>query len=196
MRSDVPDGPDGGSMEPMEYLGTPGREPRRAPRLVLVLLLGLAAGVGGFLWWADTVSRAATDDLVAAYEASAARAAAGERQVQGTVAYASPLIWSTSVPEDVRADLRALVEASAAEVAADLAAISDEAADTLVLPWQEPQLEARRAVLSLIDDQRARFGGIADDASDIDMILADGPLPTGIVLASLRASGATEVALR
>lgn len=196
MRSEVPEGADGGSMVPMEYLGTPGREPRRAPRLVLALAVVLAGGVAGFLWWADSVGQAATDELVAAFEASASRAATGEKQVQGTVAYASPLIWSTSVPEDVRADLRALVEASAADVATDLATISEQAAGTLVLPWQEPQLEARRAVLSLIDDQRARFGGIADDASDIDMILADGPLPTGIVLASLRASGATELPLR
>jgi len=81
-------------------------------------------------------------------------------------------------------------------VAADLGEIREEVEGTLVLPWQEPQLEARAAVLALIADQRARFDGIAEDASDIDMILADGPLPTGVVISSLRASGATDVPLR
>ena len=196
MSADVRISADGGTIVHMEYLGTPGREPRRAPRAVLALVVLLAVSAGGFLWWADSVQRSATEQLAAAFEASAARAASGERQVQGTLAYASPMIWSASVPETVREGLRALVEESAAEVAADLAAISAEASDTLVLPWQEPQLEARRAVLALIEDQRVRFSGIAEDASDIDIILADGPVPTGVAVASLRASGATAPVVR
>ena len=180
----------------MEFLDPPGQERRRVPRLALTLVAFFAVTVAGFLWWQDSVRQSATDQLVAAFAAADARAASGERQVQGMLAYASPMIWSTSVPEDVRDGLRGLVEASAADVAADLDAIGANAEGTMVLPWQQQQLEAREAVLTLIADQQARFGGIAEDASDIDMILADGPLPTGVVVTSLRASGATDVSLR
>ena len=185
-----------GTIVSMEYIGTPERERRRVPGLVLASVLLLAAGAATFLWWADSVARTATLELATAFSASDSRAASGERQVQGTVAYASPMIWSTSVPEDVRASLRALVEETAADVAGDLAAIEEQAAAILVLPWQEPQLAARQEVLDLIEDQRARFAGISEDAGNIDMILADGPLPTGAALASLRASGAADVSIR
>ena len=119
-----------------------------------------------------------------------AGAAAGERQVQGTLAYASPMIWSSAVPEGVRDDLRALVEASAAEVSGDLAVLRERVAGTTVLPWQEPQAAARAELLALIDAQRERFDGIARDASDIDRVLADGPLPVGAVADALRSAGA------
>jgi hypothetical protein len=59
-----------------------------------------------------------------------------------------------------------------------------------VLPWQDAQLEARAALVALIDAQRARFDGIARDARDIDRVLADGPLPTGSVARALSAAGA------
>jgi hypothetical protein len=100
------------------------------------------------------------------------------------------MIWSAAVPEDVRDDLRALVEASAADVAADLGVLRDRVAATTVLPWHEPQAEARTELLALIDAQRDRFARIAADASDIDRVLADGPLPTGAVADALRSAGA------
>jgi len=180
----------------LEYLGTPDRDRRRAPLVIMGAALLVAAVAAGFLWWSDTVRRSANDQLVAAFTESAARAASGERQVQGTLAYASPMIWSAAVPEEVRDGLRGLVEASAADVAADLAQTRNRAAAVTILPWQEPQLEARVQLLALIDAQQGRFAGIARDASDIDMILADGPLPTGAVVESLRASGASAPALR
>lgn len=174
----------------MEYLGSPDRERRRAPWVAGGVFLLMAVLVAGALWWADAVRARANDQLVAAFEASAARADSGERQVMGTLAYASPMIWSTAVPPEVRAGLRGLVESSAADVADDLARLGEEAAATLVLPWHEPQAAARAEVLALIAAQRDRFEGIANDASDIDLVLAGGPLPTGAALTALRASGA------
>ena len=174
----------------LEYLGTPERGRRRLPMIVLGVLVALAAVAAGFLWWSDAVRQQANGDLVVAFGESSARAAYGERQVQGTLAYASPMIWSAAVPEDVRDDLRALVEASAADVAADLGVLRDGVAATTVLPWHEPQAEARTELLALIDAQRERFARIAADASDIDRVLADGPLPTGAVQEALRSAGA------
>jgi len=174
----------------LEYLGTPERGRRRAPFVVLSIVVLMAMVAGGFLWWSDSARQQVNGELAAAFGESTARAASGERQVQGTLAYASPMIWSASVPEDVRDDLRALVEASAAEVAADLGDLRDRVAATTVLPWHEPQAKARAELLALIDAQRDRFDRIANDASDIDRVLADGPLPTGAVEEALRASGA------
>jgi len=174
----------------MEYLGTRGRERRRAPVAAAVVVALIGALAAGFLWWSDSVRRSANEELLATFAESSARADAGERSVQGTLAYASPLIWSASVPESVRAGLRALVEASAAEVARDLARTRDRVAGVPILPWQQPQLAARDELLALIDAEQQRFAGIAADASDIDIILADGPLPTGAVSRSLRAFGA------
>lgn len=176
----------------LEYLGTPERGRRRAPFVVLCVVVVLAAVGAGFLWWSDTARQQVNGDLLVAFGESSARAASGERQVQGTLAYASPMIWSAAVPEEVRDDLRALVEASAADVAADLAVLRDQVAATAVLPWHEPQAVARAELLALIDAQRDRFDRIAGDASDIDRVLADGPLPTGAVEEALRAAGASE----
>jgi len=176
--------------ETLEYLGTDDRAPRRAPFVVAAVIGLIAAAAAGFLWWSDSVRAAANEELAAAFSESVAGAAAGERQVQGTLAYTSPMIWSASVPESVRDDLRALVEASAAEVSGDLGALRERVAGTTVLPWQEPQAAARAELLALVDAQQARFDGIARDASDIDRVLADGPLPVGAVSAALRAAGA------
>ncbi len=180
----------------MEYLTT-ARSERRAPLRILGLALALAAAsVAGFLWWSDSVRSSATEELTAVFSEASARAASGERQVQGTLAYASPMIWSMEVGEEVRSGLRALVEESAADVASDLGAMRQKAADTTVLPWQEEQLAARDQVLLLIEAQQARFDGIAADASDIDLVLAGGPLPTGAALTALRAAGADQLPLR
>lgn len=173
-----------------EYLGTPERPRRRGPLIAAAVVVVIAVLVGGFLWWSDQVRTRATDDLSQVFASAAQRAASGERQVQGTLAYASPMIWSAEVGEDVRADLRALVEASAADVAADLGALREQVATTTVLPWHQEQLRARTELLTLIDAQQARFAGIARDASDIDLVLAGGPLPTGAVSSALRDAGA------
>ena len=150
----------------------------------------LALVAAGFLWWSDSVRTSANEQLSVAFRESVDGAAAGERQVQGTLAYASPMIWSTSVPEDVRDGLRALVEATAAEVSGSLGALRERVAATTVLPWHENQAAAQGRLLALIDAQRARFDGIANDASDIDLVLADGPLPVGAVTEALRAADA------
>lgn len=174
----------------LEYLGTPAPDRRRAPYIVASVVGLLALLAAGFLWWSDSVRVAATDELVSTFEESKARSASGERVVQGTLAYATPLIWSAAVPEDVRDGLRRVVEDSAAVVAEDLGSLRERAVATVVLPWHEAQLEAREELVALIDAQRARFDGIARDARDIDRVLADGPLPTGAVAEALRAAGA------
>lgn len=174
----------------LEYLGTDGRPSRRAPRVVAAVIGLLALLAAGFLWWSDSVRSSANEALMTTFEESAARSASGERAVQGMLAYATPLIWSADVPEDVRAGLRGVVEESADVVAVDLARLREQAAATMVLPWQQPQLEAQAELVALIDAQRARFDGIARDARDIDRVLADGPLPTGAVAEALRAAGA------
>ena len=159
--------------------------------MVVAGVIGLLALVAaGFLWWSDSMRSSANEQLTIAFRDAVEGAAAGERQVQGTLAYASPMIWSASVPEGVREDLRALVEATAADVSADLGIVRERVAGTSVLPWHEPQAAARAELLALIDAQRARFDGIANDASDIDLILADGPLPVGAVTEALGSAGA------
>ncbi len=133
----------------------------------------------------------ANEQLSAAFRDAVEGAAAGERQVQGTLAYASPMIWSASVPEDVRdgpegagrGDRRGRVREPRASSASGWPA-------RRVLPWHEPQAAARAELLALIDAQRARFDGIANDASDIDLVLADGPLPVGAVTEALSSAGA------
>lgn len=173
----------------LEYVGTD-----RAPRprwhgiagaaLVLVVL-----AVVGVLWWSDAVRRSAVESLSSGYVDAVAIAGAGERSVQGTLAYASPMIWSASVSEDVRSSLRSLVESSAADVAVELTALRADVAATRLLPWHEEQRGARDALLALVDAQVARFAGIAEDVSDIDLVLAGGPLPTGAAASALRAAG-------
>lgn len=174
----------------LEYLSASAPDRRRAPYVVAAVLGLLALAAVGFLWWSDSVRSSANEELVATFEESAARAASGERAVQGMLAYATPLIWSADVPEDVRAGLRGVVEESAAVVAGDLRLLEERAAATRVLPWQQVQLEAQAELVALIDAQRARFDGIARDARDIDRVLADGPLPVGAVAEALRAAGA------
>ena len=173
-----------------EYLGV---EQRRRPRWLPAIggvLAALAVIVVAFLWWSDTVRQAAADELAQVFADAQARAASGERQVQGTLAYASPMIWSAEAPEDVRAGLRDIVEASAADVAADLSGLRDRAAAATILPWHREQEAARAELLDLVDAQQARFAGIAADLTDIDIVLADGPLPTGGVAEALRSAGA------
>lgn len=174
----------------LEYLRSAAPDRGRAPYVVAVVVGLLAVLAAAFLWWSDSVRQGATEELAAAFEESTARAASGERAVQGTLAYATPLIWSADVPEDVRAGLRGLVEDSAAVVAADLVSLRDRAAQTVVLPWQQAQLEARAELVDLINAQWVRFDGIAQDARDIDRVLADGPLPVGAAAEALRAAGA------
>lgn len=55
---------------------------------------------------------------------------AGEGSVLATLAYASPMIWSSSVPESVSRDLQALVEAERFDrVARDAAAVATAFSD-------------------------------------------------------------------
>ncbi len=174
----------------LEYLGSAAPDRARAPYVVAAVVGLLAVLAAAFLWWSDSVRQGATEELAATFEEATARAASGERAVLGTLAYASPLIWSADVPEDVRDGLRGVVEESAAVVAADLVRLRERAEETAVLPWQEAQLEARAEVADLIDAQWVRFDGIAQDARDIDRVLADGPLPVGAAAEALRAAGA------
>ena len=173
-----------------EYLGAEQRpRPRWLPAAGAVAAV-LALLAAGLLWWSDHVRSSAAEELAVVFADAQSRAASGERQVQGTLAYASPLIWSADVPEDVRAGLRDLVEASAADVAADLAAMRERAAGTSIWPWHREQAVAQAELVALIEAQRARFDGIAADVTDIDLVLADGPLPVGGVAEALRAAGA------
>ena len=172
-----------------EYLGSPRAERRRPPLIVIGALVLLAAVVAGFLWWAESVREQTTVELGEVFAASVARADSGERQVQGTLAYASPMIWSAEAPGDVREGLRALVEESAAEVSSDFEALQERLERALVLPWHEDQAFARDELLGLLAAQQARFAGIAEDAADIDLVLAGGPLQTGVVLDALRQAG-------
>lgn len=180
----------------MEYLGTPPSERRRVPRAVTAGLVLAAVVAAGAVVGSEATRQAANNRLLDTFLVADARASSGERQVLGTLAYASPMIWSTSVSAEVRAGLRAVVEESAAEVAADFAALRETATGTLVLPWHTAQADARTELVALLDDQQARFDGIARDASDIDLVLAGGPLPNGAALAALRASGASPGAAR
>lgn len=173
-----------------EYLGTPRAERRRPPLLAIAALVILVAVVGGFLWWAESVKSRTTDELAAVFAESIARADSGEKQVQGTLAYASPLIWSADVPADVRAGLRAVVEDSAADVSDDFVALRARLEGAMVLPWHEDQALAKEELLALLQAQQGRFDGIAADASDIDLVLAGGPLQTGVVVDALRQAGA------
>lgn len=173
-----------------EYLGA---EQRRRPRWLPAVggvLAAVAVVVVAFLWWSDTVRQSATDELAQVFADAQARAASGERQVQGTLAYASPLIWSAEAPEDVRAGLRAVVEASAADVAAELSVLRERAAAATILPWHREQQVAQSELVDLVAAQQARFEGIAADITDIDVVLAGGPLPTGGVAEALRSAGA------
>lgn len=175
----------------MEYLGD---DPRPRPRWVNRAAGAFVAAlvvVGAVAWWSDMTRHSALDSLVAGFVAADELAASGERQVQGTLAYASPKIWSASVPEDVRADLRALVERSAGNVGNELAAVRAQVAGARILPWHADERRAQVELLALIDAQIARFEGIAADASDVDLVLAGGPLPTGAASSALRAAGAS-----
>lgn len=174
-----------------EYLGTAETgAPRRRPLIVGAAVAVLAIIVGALLWGNDHMRTTANEELATAFRTSSQQAAAGEQSVIGTLAYASPMIWSAQVSEDVRAGLRALVQGSAADVVDRLDTVRDRVADVRILPWHAEQARAREVLLALIDDQRARFAGIARDARDIDLVLAGGPLPTGAAAAALRAAGA------
>lgn len=174
-----------------EYLGRPDRPAPRRGRILLSAVVALVAVlVGGLLWVNDHVRSSANEDLATAFRAASQQAANGEQSVIGTLAYASPMIWSTQVSEDVRSGLRALVQGSAADVVVRLGLVRQQVAEVRVLPWQGEQVRARDALLALIDDQSARFAGMARDARDIDLVLAGGPLPTGAAQAALRAAGA------
>ncbi len=181
---------------PIEYLGTPGTGGRRVGVLVSVAVVVVVVVGVAFAWWSDAVRTSANAEFVRALDASTARVASGDRQVQGTLAYASPMIWSTAVPADVRAGLRDLVEGSAAGVSGDLAAVADQVSAVRVLPWQGAQAQARDALLALIVEQQRRFDRIAADAAAIGGVLGQEPPSAALVVQTLRASGATDVPLR
>ena len=168
-------------------------EPRRPPRRLSMLdgiLVAVAVVVVAFLWWSDRVGQAAADELAQVFAETQARAASGERLVQGTLAYASPLIWSADAPDEVRTGLGDIVEASAGDVAEDLAALRERAAAVSVLPWHRLERVARAEVLEFVAAERSRFAAIAADVRDMGLVLADGPLPTAGVAEALRAAGA------
>ena len=174
-----------------EYLGADeGRAPRRGPVIAGAVIAAFVVVVGLALWGNDHVRASANDDLATAFRTATQRADAGERVVISTLAYASPMIWSSQVGEDVRAGLRALVQGSAADVVGQLDEVRGQVSAVRVLPWHADQERARVALLDLIDEQRQRFAGIARDARDIDLVLAGGPIPTGAAASALRAAGA------
>jgi hypothetical protein len=180
----------------MEYIQTP-RAERRRPTIALTIgVLALVAGALLFAWWSDSVRRATNDRLADVVAASSARVVTGEAVVTGTLAYASPMIWSAAVSEEVRAGLRAVVQDSAAQVAVDLAATRASAADVTVLPWQAAQATAREQVLSLLDTEIARFERIAADATTIGEVLGVDPPSAAAAVESLRASGAEDPPVR
>lgn len=174
-----------------EYLGMEDRPaPRRRSVLAGIAVALVAVLVGGALWVNDHARSSANDELSSAFSEAAQQARIGEQSVISTLAYASPMIWSTQVTEDVRAGLRALVQDSAADVVARLDVVRDRAMSVRVLPWHAEQQRAKAEVLALLADQRERFAGIARDARDIDLVLAGGPIPTGAAASALRAAGA------
>jgi hypothetical protein len=156
----------------VEYLtaGMPPPARWRGPALLvapLLLILGVATA-----WGADSLRQRAQDQLEVVQASAAQRAEAGEARVLSMLAYASPMIWSTSVPEDVRAGLRALVEGSAAQVVVELRQQADAARTTIVLPWQSEQQALREQVLLQIEAERARFDRIAADARNIADVMS------------------------
>lgn len=158
--------------------------------MVDVVIASVAVVVVAFIWWVDRMGQAAADELALVFADTQARTESGERLVQGTLAYASPMIWSADAPEDVRAGLRDIVEDSAGEVAADLSVLRDRAATVVTLPWHRLEQQARAEVLEFVAAEQARFEAIAADVTDIGLVFADGPLPTGGVAEALRAAGA------
>lgn len=179
-----------------EYLGTPERESRRWPRLVAAALVLVAVLTVAFLRWSEQQRAAGNAELAAVFERASSTAFAGENRVQASVAYVSPLVWSPDIDETLRSGLWDIVEGSAADVAADLLVVRERAVGTTVLPWHEEQAAARDALVALVDAQRERFLGISRNARNIDLILADGPIPTGPASQALRASGAEVPASR
>ncbi len=180
----------------IEYLATEAPPRRRWSWITGLAVVLVIAAVAGFLVWSDRTKSAANETLSAAVLQAQDRARIGEGQVTSTLAYASPMIWSTEVPEDVQADLRALVERSAAEAAATLTELAESVNGTTLLPWQTAQQQARDAVLGLIVAERARFDTIAADARQIGSVLAQPRPSEAEALAALRASGADEDASR
>lgn len=180
----------------IEYLGTPDTGGRRVGVLVTAAVVVVVVVGVAFAWWSDAVRTTANAEFVRALDSSTARVVSGDRQVQGTLAYASPMIWSTAVPADVRAGLRGLVETSAAEVSGELAGLAERVSAVSVLPWQDAQAQAREALLVLLAEQQRRFDRIASDAAAIGVVLGEDPPSSATVVASLRASGATDVPLR
>jgi hypothetical protein len=174
----------------MEYLGVDRRPRPRWVRFVVGALLAVLALAAVLAWWTEHQRASATEALAAGFTQAAQRADRGEVEVRTMLAYVAPAVWRWDLPDQTRADLWAVVEDAAADVAVDLDAIRTEVSDVRILPWQAEQAAAQAEVLALIDGQYARFDGMAADATDADLILAGGPLPTGAAMTALRAAGA------
>jgi hypothetical protein len=162
---------DGATPPATEVLAVTGRSgPSR--RLIAAVAAGVALIAVGVLG-AGALQQRADDDLTTAVAEAAARTQAGEARVLSTLAYASPMIWSSSVPEDVRAGLRQLVQEAAADASGTLADVADQARSVPILPWQREALQRRDQVLALVLADQARFDAIARDARAIGIVLAE-----------------------
>ena len=184
----------------VEYLATP-VQPRRRPTrtgqaLVLLALVLVALGALGLVRWTQATRDHANATLARVLAEAEDRATIGEASVLATLAYASPMIWSTSVPESVQAGLRGVVEARAGQIAADLAELEAEAAGVGLLTWQGQQGLAREQVLAAVRAQRERFDRIAADARSIGQVMAEARPSSDAARAALRASGGDEALTR
>jgi hypothetical protein len=155
---------------PMEYLDA-GRSPLPgrwigagiAVVVILAALLATATGVLG-----GRARAAVTESIAAADE----QARAGLASVRGTLAYAEPLVWSSSVPEDVRLSLQELVRADALRVATGLTSLADGLRDTWLLPWQGTDRSERDAAVERIQRMAAPFGEAAEDVRRVPVLLS------------------------
>lgn len=166
----------------MEFLGDP---PRRVPRWI-TLSAGVAVAsvtlIGGYLWYAGNHAKEAVSQ---ASLAAQQQAVAGQERVLSTLAYASPMIWSSLVPEGVRADLRRLVQASAADVVSQLGDQRETIANTRFFPWQDDVAQQRDEAITAIDAQLSRFRAVAHDARALSTAFAQ---PSAVAWATPRES--------
>ena len=133
-----------------------------------------------FAWWSDCRPRQANAEFVRALDASTARVAVRRPSVQGTLAYASPMIWSTAVPADVRAGLRdARGGAAPPRSSGDLAAVAGHGVGgARPAVAGRPGAGPRRRCWRCVERARARFDRIAADAAAIGLVCSAGP-PVG-----------------
>lgn len=180
----------------IEYLATEAPPRRRWSWVTGVAIALVVALAGGLLLWSERTKSDANDSISAAVFQAQERARTGEGRTLSTLAYASPLIFSTEVSSTVQSGLWSLVEQSAVEAAAGLTELANSVSDVRLLPWQRAQQDARESALGFILAERARFDRIAADGHQIGRVMAEERPSLDDVLAALRASGADDDAGR